>query len=200
MQRALNRKVAPAFGDEFELQFERMLGALDARPRLVVDRGRKVHWQSDNAARLLAQPFPLSISGGTLEADSQASGAALTDFIEDVGGTCDTLLVRGQNSRHWAMVIGWSINGNPDLVCLLMNLSVPHRGVEESGLARALRLTATETRVLDHFARLNSPREIACEMDISLSTVRSHLKQIHSKAGVVSAVQLTQLVRGYCSC
>ena len=35
---------------------------------------------------------------------------------------------------------------------------------------------------------INSPREIASEMDISLSTVRSHLKQIHSKAGVVSAV------------
>jgi DNA-binding CsgD family transcriptional regulator len=82
----------------------------------------------------------------------------------------------------------------------LLNLSVPHRGVDESGLARALRLTAAETRVLDQFARLNSPREIAERMQISLSTVRSHLKQIHSKAGVETAVQLTQLVRGFCSC
>jgi DNA-binding CsgD family transcriptional regulator len=54
--------------------------------------------------------------------------------------------------------------------------------------------------VLDLFARLNSPREIAERLQISLSTVRSHLKQIYSKAGVDSAVQLTQLVRGYCTC
>ena len=43
-------------------------------------------------------------------------------------------------------------------------------------------------------------RPIADRMQVSISTVRSHLKQIHSKAGVETAVQLTQLVRGFCSC
>lgn len=200
MQRALNRTMASIGVDDFEQQFEHMLGALDARPRVVVDRNMIVHWRSDNAARLLTRPFPLTIADGALGAGGGNADAALKEFVEELGSSCDTLLVRREGSRHWAMVIGWSMPRDPDLVCLLMNLSVPHRGVHESGLARALRLTATETRVLDHFARLNSPREIASEMDISLSTVRSHLKQIHSKAGVVSAVQLTQLVRGYCSC
>lgn len=184
----------------FEQQFPKMLGVIDARPRLVLDRDRAVIWHSDDAARLLVPPFPLQIEGGMLTVNDPSADAALADFVETAGGSCDSVLLRGRNTRHWAMVIGWSLPDDTDLVGLLMNLSIPHRSVQESGLARALRLTATETRVLDHFARLNSPREIAQQMAISLSTVRSHLKQIHSKSGVESAVQLTQLVRGFCAC
>ena len=193
-------RAGPVGQTEFFDEFERMLGTVDARPRVVIDRDMRVVWQSDNAAELLSAPVPLHISAGTVAADTRAANAALSDFIHNLNGDCNSVLLRGQSRRHWAMVLGWCPRENPDLVCLLVSLSVPHRGVEESGLARALRLTAAETRVLDQFARLNSPREIAERMNVSLSTVRSHLKQIHSKAGVETAVQLTQLVRGFCSC
>ena len=185
---------------DFESRFEQMLGSIDARPRIAIDRTRKILWQSENAARLLSSSVPLQISDGTLKADSRTAQSAMNEFIEQIGHNCDTLLVRGQTQRHWAMVIAWSFLDRPDEVCLLLNLSIPHRSVKESGLASALKLTATETRVLDEFARLKTPREIGEQMNISLSTVRSHLKQIHCKADVGSAVQLTQLVRGYCSC
>jgi DNA-binding CsgD family transcriptional regulator len=184
----------------FTDQFEKMLGTVDARPRVVIDRDQRVVWQSENAARLLCAPVPIQITNGFITADSGSASAALTEFVEEIGSDCDSLLVRGHSRRHWAMVMAWVSNEHPDAICMLLSLSVPHRGVQESGLASALRLTAAETRVLDQFARLNSPREIASRMDISLSTVRSHLKQIHSKSGVESAVQLTQLVSGYCSC
>jgi DNA-binding CsgD family transcriptional regulator len=177
-----------------------MLGSIDARPRVVIDRERRLLWRSENAERLLTAPVPLRLTCGRLTADATATAVALAEFIEGVGHDCDSILLRGESRKHWAMVLAWSPCGFPGEVCLLLNLSVPHRSVAESGLARALRLTGAETRVLDQFARLNSPREIAEQMRISLSTVRSHLKQIHSKAGVETAVQLTQLVRGFCSC
>ena len=177
-----------------------MLGAMDARPRVVIDRDRHVLWQSDNVPRLLAAPVPLHVADGRLDADTTAVANALADFVEDVGHECNSMLVRGKCRRHWAMVLAWSPPERSDRVCLLLNLSVPHRTVEDSGLAQSLRLTASEARVLDQFARLNSPREIAERMGVSLSTVRSHLKQIHSKAGVETGVQLAQLVRGYCVC
>jgi len=177
-----------------------MLDAVDARPRLVIDRALRVIWQSTNAAGLLVPPVPLHLHDGVLAADSGPAFAALRDFVEAAGYDCGSVLLRGHNRRHWAMIMGWVPQDRPDTICLLLSLSVPHRSVSESGLARTLRLTAAEARVLDQFARLNSPRDIADQMGISLSTVRSHLKQIHSKAGVESAVQLTQLVRGYCAC
>ena len=200
MQRVVNIRAARARGHDYTSDFERMLGALDARPRIVIDRARRVLWRSENAEALLVSPVPLQLLDGHLTTDATSTANALSEFIDTVSYGCNSMLLRGESRKHWAMVMAWSPHDNPDAVCMLLNLSVPHRGVEESGLAGALRLTAAETRVLDRFAQLNTPREIADRMGISLSTVRSHLKQIHSKAGVESAVQLTQLVRGFCSC
>ena len=200
MQGAVCNRADSAADYDFDSIFEQRLGLVDARPRIVIDRDRRVLWRSDNAERLLSPPVPLHLSGGLLTTDAVTTSNALADFIDGVGSDCDSMLLRGESRKHWAMVLAWSPPDRPDDVCLLLNLSVPHRGVEESGLARTLKLTAAETRVLDRFARLNTPREIADKMGVSLSTVRSHLKQIHSKAGVESAVQLTQLVRGFCSC
>ena len=200
MRVAVNSIEADACRPLFDEQFETMLGLVDARPRLIITRDQRVLWRSDNAAALLTAPVPLQINDGKLSADSPSATASLAEFIEGISGDCASVLLRGQSRRHWAMLLGWSPQAEHDAICLLVSLSIPHRGVAESGLARALRLTSAETRVLDQFARLNSPREIAERMNVSLSTVRSHLKQIHSKAGVETAVQLTQLVRGFCSC
>ena len=180
--------------------FEHWLGSLDARPRLVIDRELQIIWQSDNAAELVQRPVPLFLEKGFLAADTEQASNELADFIEVVGEDCKTLLVRGSEKKHWAMVMALSPLEYSGLVFLMMNLSVPHRSVEQSGLATALSLTCAEARVLDQFARLNTPCEIAEVLGVSPSTVRSHMKQIHCKAGVGSAVQLTQLVRGYCSC
>ena len=51
--------------------------------------------------------------------------------------------------------------------------------------------------MLDEFARLARPSQIAERLNISLSTVRSHLKQIHTKMSVSSAVHLLRVTRAY---
>lgn len=183
-----------------ETTFESWLGLLDARPRLVVNRDLEVLWESRNAAELLKPPMPVHLAGGLLGSTVDQIMGELREFIGKVGRGCETLLLKTTGERHWAMVMALSPPRDPDLVCLMFNLSIPHRSVEQSGLAKALGLTATEARVLDQYASLNTPREIADLMGVTLSTIRSHLKQIHAKAGVNSAVQLTQLVRGFCSC
>lgn len=200
LQGAVSIRAASSAKINFNSEFESMLGWVDARPRIAIDRERRVLWRSESAEWLLSPPVPLRLSDGWLTTDAVTTSNALADFVDGVGRECDSILLRGESRKHWAMILAWSPRDYPDHVCMLLNLSVPHRGVDESGLAAALRLTATETRVLDQFARLNTPREIAERMEVSLSTVRSHLKQIHAKAGVESAVQLTQLVRGFCSC
>ncbi|MGX7952836.1 helix-turn-helix transcriptional regulator [Tsuneonella sp. HG249] len=185
---------------DFNPCFEQMLGVIDARPRVVVDRERRVLWESPDAARLLQSPSPLHISGGVLGTDHASSTSTLAEFLEDASTACDSLLIRSRTQRHWAMILAWTPKGLSNTVCVLANLSIPYKSVKESGLARALQLTAAEARVLDEFSLMRCPREIADNLNISLSTVRTHLKQIHSKSGVASAVQLTQLVRGYCAC
>ena len=182
--------------DRYVLSFH---GAADARPRLVLDRHCAVLWHGPNAARLLGDLIPLRLAKGRLVAESAAGDDALAQFVERVGTECDRLLLRSADRRHWAMIQAWSPPDREDLVCAVVNLSIPCRTVQESGLAKTLGLTATESRVLDEFARLRAPKEIADTLSISLSTVRSHLKQVHSKAGVSSAVHLARLVSGYCT-
>lgn len=177
--------------------FERWIGSLDTRPRLIITRDLEVIWQSSNAAPLILPPIPLRLKKGHLEADTGNMSEQLAKFIANVGEECESFLVKGK--KHWAMVLALSPEKDPNLVFVMLNLSVPSSGVQQSGLAGAIGLTNAEGRVLDKFASLYTPREIAESMNVSLSTVRSHLKQIHSKAGVRSAVELTQFVRGYCS-
>jgi DNA-binding CsgD family transcriptional regulator len=76
---------------------------------------------------------------------------------------------------------------------------VPLLDIVGSGLARELKLTNAESRVLKEFAELNSPKRIASDLGVSLSTVRSHLKQIHAKASVTTSMQLLRLTHAFCS-
>lgn len=178
-------------------QFATRLDPFDTRPRLVVERDGRIVWLCGNASELLREPFPLRIDGGYLGACDQTR-LILREFLEEVDSLGASSLLRGKDKRHWVVLRGWTIEGRIDQLGLIASLSVPHKGVVESGLARALKLTSAEARVLDSFAHMHPPREIAEQMAISLSTVRSHLKQIHCKARVESAVQLSQLVRSFC--
>ena len=199
VEQAAASKVVGRPGLAYEQYIKYYHGAADARQRLVLDRHGAVLWHEPNAARLLGDLIPLRIAKGQLVAESAAGSETLAQFLERVGPECDRLLLRSSDRRHWALIQAWSPRERDDLVCAVVNLSIPCRTVQESGLAKALGLTATESRVLDEFAKLRAPKEIAETLSVSLSTVRSHLKQVHSKAGVSSAVHLARLVAGYCT-
>ena len=71
--------------------------------------------------------------------------------------------------------------------------------ISEIDLGAWDQLTNAEARVLKEFAELNSPKQIAADLGVSLSTVRSHLKQIHAKAAVTTSLQLLRLAHTFCS-
>ena len=102
-----SNRAGPVEQTEFFDEFERMLGTVDARPRVVVDRDMRVVWQSENAAELLSAPVPLHISAGTVAADTRAANAALSDFIHNLNGDCDSVLLRAHCVRDGARRIGF---------------------------------------------------------------------------------------------
>jgi DNA-binding CsgD family transcriptional regulator len=107
-------------------------------------------------------------------------------------------LLRAAAKGHWALLEAWQLPLRHRAIGLVCTLSTPVRGVAESGLAEDLNLTRAETNVLDLFAKLRTPSQISEALGVSVATVRSHLKQIYSKAEVESAVQLLRLTGGYC--
>ena len=182
--------------------FSRRARAADRSPRLLIDSQCNVLWQSPDADRLLQPPLPLWIKGGRVHAPSGSGGGSGSKtwpaFIEHVGEDGERLLLTGKTAATWVLLRGWAERfGEHRLIFVKCALSWPFRDVASSGLAKDFGLTKSECAVLDEFAHLAKPDQIAERLNISVSTVRSHLKQIHTKMSVNSGVHLLRITRAY---
>lgn len=179
-------------------QFAQRARAADRSPRVLIDGHCNVLWRSPDAERLLQPPMPLWINGGRLHARQGSGAKAWPSFIENVGEDGERLLLSGPEPGAWILLRGWSQRiGEHRVVFLKCSPSWPLRDVASSGLAQDFGLTRSECAVLDEFARLTKPLQIAERLNISVSTVRSHLKQIHTKMAVNSSVHLIGITRAY---
>ena len=178
--------------------FARRARAADRSPRLLIDADRNVLWQSPDAERLLQPPLPLWLKGGRVHAAGGSGPNTWPAFIEHIGEEGDRLLLTGKAASSWVLLRGWAERfGEHRLIFLKCAMSWPFRDVASSGLAKDFGLTRSECAVLDEFARLAKPDQIAERLNISVSTVRSHLKQIHTKMSVNSGVHLLRITRAY---
>jgi DNA-binding CsgD family transcriptional regulator len=180
---------------EFAAGFEHY----DHRPKLVVDYDQTVLWCCENTARVLDGPMPLRVSKGKLVVDDDELGGELIEFLHNAGPQVAHKLMRGKAKRHWAVLRMWKPAHWERAVCMIVCPSLPLLDIVGSGLAAELKLTNAEVRVLKEFAELSSPKQIASDLGVSLSTVRSHLKQLHAKASVTTSLQLLRLMHTFCS-
>nr|WP_166179268.1 helix-turn-helix transcriptional regulator [Altererythrobacter segetis] len=194
-----SRSPAEAMADECRVEFAAAFEAFDPRPKIVVDYDQCVLWCCDDAPRLLDGPMPLCIRKGKLIVDDDELRSEFVEFLHNVGPDVQRKLIRGKAKRHWAVLRAWKPAHWDRAVCVLASPSLPLRDIVACGLAAELKLTNAEIRVLKEFAELNSPKQIARDLGVSLSTVRSHLKQIHAKASVTTSLQLLRLTHTFCS-
>jgi DNA-binding CsgD family transcriptional regulator len=194
-----SRTSIDVMAEECRAEFAAAFEAFDPRPKLVVDYDRRVLWCCDDAARLLDGPMPLCLRKGKLIVDDDDLRQELVEFLHNVGPDAQRKLIRGKVKRHWAVLRAWKPAHWERAVCILASPSLPLLDIVACGLADELKLTNAEVRVLKEFAELNSPKQIARDLGVSLSTVRSHLKQIHAKAGVTTSLQLLRLTHTFCS-
>jgi DNA-binding CsgD family transcriptional regulator len=179
-------------------QFSRRARVADRSPRVLIDDQGQVLWQSADADRLLQPPLPLWLKGGRVHVASGAAAGKWPHFVDSVGEEGERLLLTGKQAGTWVLLRGWAERfGEQRLIFLKCALSWPYRDVASAGLAKDFGLTRSECAVLDEFARLAKPTQIAERLGISVSTVRSHLKQIHVKMAVNSSVHLLRITRAY---
>lgn len=188
-----------AMAIECRAEFASAFESVDMRPKIVVDYDQRVLWCCDNSERLLNGPMPLCIRKDKLVVDDDEMRGEFVEFLNNVGPNVQRILIRGKAKRHWAVVRAWKPLQWDRAVCVMATPSLAQEDIVGSGLARELNLTNAEARVLREFAELNSPKQIACNLGVSLSTVRSHLKQIHAKAAVTTSLQLLRLTHTFCS-
>lgn len=195
-------KLSPALNEIVEQAveaFARRARLADRSPRVLVDNDGNVLWRSSEAERLMREPMPLRIDKGRLHASAGQGPRSWTSFLDTLGEEGDRILLTDKAEATWVLVSGWAERfGQQRLVFLKCAMSWPFRDVANSGLAKDFGLTRSECAVLDEFARLRKPAQIAEALGISVNTVRSHLKQIHAKMAVNSGVQMLRITRAYC--
>jgi DNA-binding CsgD family transcriptional regulator len=191
--------LADIMADECRAEFAAAFEDHDPRPKLVVDYDQTVLWSCENTARLLDGPMPLCVRKGKLVVDDDELRGEFVEFLHNAGPQLTRKLIRGKAKRHWAVLRAWKPAHWERAVCVLACPSLPLVNIIGSGLADELKLTNAEVRVLKEFAELSSPKQIARDLGVSLSTVRSHLKQIHAKASVTTSLQLLRLTHTFCS-
>jgi len=185
--------------ERYSSEFARVISVLEHRPMLVIDRNFNVRWRCDRTNRLLDSAVPLRIVDGQLIVQDELGPGRFKHFIASLDEVPRRFLVRGRGNAHWAMLHAWRNARCGGDIFMFCTLSIPHCDVENSGIAQDFSLTRAETAVLTLFANLRSPKEIAIDLGVSISTVRSHIKQIYAKTTVQTGVQLHQLVQTYCA-
>lgn len=169
------------------------------RPRVLIDNKCRILDKSALLHEQLCAPLPLQCDEDRIRIVGQNNVKLFENFIDNLGAETRRLLLTNGDGVDWVLVSGRALKSGDERSFLLdCALSRPLRSVEAAGLADDFGLTRTECAVLDKFALLQRPKHIGAQLGISVSTVRSHLKQIHTKLGVHSSVQLLQLTRAYC--
>lgn len=172
---------------------------LELRPYLVVDPNRRILSANQLAFRMLSAPLPVVIEGGALVTKNASRGInAIEELLAAAGAKATKLLIKSEVGPHWALLSAWAEDRVRNRIWLMCTLSIPPQSVEASGMADDFKLTPAECVVLDYFAKLYPPKQIAEMLDVSLNTVRSHFKQLHAKIGLSSGPQLMRLTRAYC--
>jgi len=132
-----------------------------------------------------------------LDLQSLAHNVNARNIIKDIGSgrrATARILLR-QLDETWIVVRYVASNNSGERVILVeMEMDDNDSTGGLDALAHTFRLTLTEMQVVEQIALAHCPKDIAREMEISINTVRSHLRSIYAKMGTGGYNSALQLI------
>lgn len=172
----------------------------EMRARAVINRERHVLWANGPAISQLKSPLPVIIAAGLLDIADADDPKAFFDFLSATDEHPQRYAVSSQRGAYWVVLNAWSgFHEGCDAIYLDFNLSLPPLGASSSGMARQFGLTPAECDVIDALVRLDSPVAAAERLQISINTVRTHVRRLFAKTAVHSQAQLIRLASAFCA-
>ena len=157
------------------------------RPKFVLSSGGDILDLNIAASRLMSEGLLKRRADGKLDLGALDLNTSAMSIIEDIRSgraECKQLLKRLPDN-DW-MVLHFFKIANADSYEIL--LSVKQGGLcprdSLDALSKAFGFTVTESVVVSYMAKAYCPKEIGAQMNISINTVRAHLRSIYSKIGV----------------
>lgn len=168
-----------------------------ANGMLVISGDGKILYANLAARREMAHGAMMKDSAGDLHLLSPAAGKAFQAAREKALSGFRSLVTLSAQDMNVTMSVV-PLNNGPDGPCGRIALFLSRVSVCESGVlgcfARSYSLTLTEQRVLVFLCHCLSTPEIAIQMKIAVSTVRSHVRSLCIKTSCCGVRELVQRV------
>jgi DNA-binding CsgD family transcriptional regulator len=157
-------------------------------PLLICTDGLALVWMNAAARAALARGGDLEVKDGAVMTRERAHQAELCDFVKECGPRLSTLALPGRDGDGHLLLRGRRVNaGNGDSAVGLTFLhSGPGFAARHADIDRAYQLTPSEHRILLKMIDGMNAEAIAAAMELSIETVRSHIRHIYIKMGVAS--------------
>lgn len=155
------------------------------RARLLVTRTLEVVWLNEAARALQEDGDLFGVEGGRLSMKSRALPRLMAQARSD---ETRCLATPGSDGRTWVI---WAREVASAPTCLIgLTLQCVGGEARFQALIETHLLSPSEGRIVEMLLAGNETGRIAQIMDVSLETVRSHLKRAYQKMGVRSRGEL----------
>jgi DNA-binding CsgD family transcriptional regulator len=165
----------------------------DEVARIVVDRRGLLLWRSRAAALLLQGDCPLVDRAGKLGGVDRRAQQFLNERLDEAfaGEEICQFMEAEQGTRFLLRMRPVDEDGERAVVITLKDFEAP---VHIPRLERLFGLSAMEARILQLIIEGASAERIADSKAISILTVRTHIKHIHSKMDVRSKEEILAVI------
>lgn len=159
----------------------------DPRPKFILSPVGIILNANLNAKRVMGDGIVIQKKTGALNYGSTKQNHFVKSALKDLNSgrkQCKKLIKRLPDD-NWVVFefLGLSFNNEKEVL-----LTVNERAVCETetldAISRAFDFTLTEATVVRYMSKAYCAKEIGVNMDISVNTVRAHLRSIYSKIGV----------------
>lgn len=159
----------------------------ETRARLMVDAGLTVYWLNSAAQTFLQEEPAVGYRQGRLNPRDRRTEQALRAFLADATGrlSCNSILDE-VSGEHLILTAVRLPGPRADVIGLTLHRAGAAFDFDLADLRHAFGLTRSERQVAAHLLDGETADEVARALNVSLETVRVHIKRAYSKLGVCS--------------
>lgn len=172
---------------------------LDSRHRLVVDPTGHLIACGQSTLSFLQDMAELTIESGRLHPTDHRLSAAFATFLDVPTGEVRSLLIPiGRSGGHWlCRSTRLSARDGEAMIGLSIQCAAVNHQAEWIDLREAFDLTEAEDQILLQMVGGATPQAIAEAHELSINTVRTHLRHIYDKLEVSNKQDLWRRLCGY---